>query len=147
MSDDSEVRNEVQAWLKKFNITCPISEQSFRIPGTMKSERVPCYIVPVVEMNRLYNAVCQQPVIVAVGNDLTISSLRPANQSWVKWDGNYEKKAYDVWVSGCDVVLGCWPNDGKMCATDDSGREWTPEQVLAVRVSDFQHRYPKPEFP
>lgn len=63
---------------------------------------------------------------------------------WFKWNGEYEKQSYDVWISGCDVVLGCWPNAGKMCATDGSGREWTKDQLLAVRVSEYQGRYPHP---
>lgn len=63
---------------------------------------------------------------------------------WTKWTGDYEKQAYDVWIKGVDIVLGCWPNAGRMVATDGSDREWTPEQVLAVRVSSYQGDFPKP---
>lgn len=63
---------------------------------------------------------------------------------WTEWDGTYEKQAYDVWVAGCDVVLGCWPGDGAMFATDGSGRSWKPGEALAVRVSAHQGRFPSP---
>lgn len=63
---------------------------------------------------------------------------------WVKWDGRYEKQHYDVWTSGFDVVLGCWPNAGWMNATDGSDRRWFPADCLAVRVSEFQGEPPEP---
>lgn len=64
--------------------------------------------------------------------------------AWMKWDGDYEKQAYDVWVAGCDVVLGCWPGDGAMYATDGTGRRWRPQETLAIRVSAYQGHYPAP---
>ena len=63
---------------------------------------------------------------------------------WLSWDGGYEKQSYDVWVKGCDVVVGCWPNAGFMSAVDGTGRKWKPTDVLAVRVSEYQGRFPKP---
>ena len=67
-------------------------------------------------------------------------------ERWFKWQGDYEKQSYDVWISGSDVVLGCWPSAGYMAATDGSGRQWLPGAVLAVRVSAYQGRFPKPKF-
>ena len=64
---------------------------------------------------------------------------------WMKWDGSHETQAYDVWVSGCDVVMGCWPGgDGAMFATDGTGRRWRPDEVLAIRVSGYQGSFPAP---
>jgi hypothetical protein len=57
---------------------------------------------------------------------------------WVKWDGNYIKQFYDVLVDKYNIVLHCWPNAGKMCAMDGSGRMFEPQNVLAVRLSEFQ---------
>lgn len=65
------------------------------------------------------------------------------NKEWHLWDGQYEKQAYDVWIQGtCNVVLACWPNAGRMCAVDGTGREWGPEDKIAVRASDFQGTFP-----
>lgn len=50
------------------------------------------------------------------------------------WDGQYDKTWYDVLLPDGSVVERCWPNAGKMVATDGSGREWEPGPI-AVRVS------------
>lgn len=87
--------------------------------------------------------VCSHSTVVA-HTDRCVDCGEPARppSGWFKWTGDYEKQCYDVWVKGCDVVLGCWPNAGFMCTTDGSGRQWSPSEVIAVRVSDFQGRYP-----
>lgn len=61
---------------------------------------------------------------------------------WRKWDGEYEKQSYDVWTDRHNVVMGCWPNAGRMVATDGSGRQWRPADCIAVRVSQFQGEPP-----
>ena len=87
----------------------------------------------------------RQAKIAELGQDnkKLLAVLSGVTRGWQFWDGSYEKQSYDVWVKGGDVVLGCWPNAGKMAAVDGSGRSWTPDAVLAVRVSEFQGRFPR----
>lgn len=43
------------------------------------------------------------------------------------WDGTkdyYEKRFYDVRLPDGTIVEKCWPNAGRMVATDGSGRKW-----------------------
>jgi hypothetical protein len=64
-------------------------------------------------------------------------------QGWIVWNGEYEKQHYDVRYEACKVQLHCWPNAGRMVATDGSGKEWFPGAGVAIRVSDYQGRYPE----
>ncbi len=74
--------------------------------------------------------------VYALGRQSAVSERR----EWLLWDGAYDKKFYDVWLGKGDVVIHCWPNAGKMCATDGSGREWSfsAEAPIAVRESEWQ---------
>lgn len=50
-------------------------------------------------------------------------------------DFDYEKIHYDVLLESGDIINECWPNAGKMCATDGSGRKWDYQDRIKVRPS------------
>jgi hypothetical protein len=41
------------------------------------------------------------------------------------WDGEYEKQHYVLTTPIGEEVV-CWPNAGRMCSSDGSGRQWWP---------------------
>jgi hypothetical protein len=57
------------------------------------------------------------------------------------WDGDYDKKHYDVVLHTGELVYLCWPNAGKMMEVEygvpgvDGGRVFEPAEVRYVRVS------------
>ncbi len=48
---------------------------------------------------------------------------------------DYEKDPYDVQLADGTIVKWCWPNAGKMCAMDGSGRTWDHTSGIKVRLS------------
>lgn len=48
---------------------------------------------------------------------------------WDAFTNDYQKRFYDVKI-GDEIVPDCWPNAGKICATDGSGREWGTGECL-----------------
>lgn len=58
---------------------------------------------------------------------------------WKPFDGEYDKKGYDVLLPDGTEVLWCWPNAGFMNATDGSGRMWGPGECQ-IRESICDHR-------
>jgi hypothetical protein len=46
---------------------------------------------------------------------------------------DYEKDFYEVLLPDGTIVPQCWPNDGKMNATDCSGRSWDWNSGVKVR--------------
>jgi hypothetical protein len=54
---------------------------------------------------------------------------------WRKWNGNYQKCFYDIQTTWGKTHIGCWPNAGKMNATDGTGQSWKPHQVALIRRS------------
>ena len=119
----------------------PISKPTYQgFPRVLKDKDLPNHPEP---MSYCWSDL-EKRAILKWANNLIRKDLPTG---WQNWNGDYEKQSYDVWVKGCDVVMGCWPNAGKMVAVDGSNRSWTPEEVLAVRVSDFQGKFPKPPTP
>ncbi len=57
---------------------------------------------------------------------------------FVPFDGDYEKEFYDVRLADGEIVLACWPNAGKMCATNGSSRTWTAEDNIEIRISEAE---------
>ena len=54
---------------------------------------------------------------------------------WRKWHGNYQKIFSDIRVNNGPTVIGCWPNAGKMNATDGTGRSWPKHRIALIRRS------------
>lgn len=52
------------------------------------------------------------------------------------WNGDYIKTTYLALIDGKKVA--CWPNAGKMCACDGTGRSWRPEDNIQVRKCTFE---------
>ncbi len=57
-----------------------------------------------------------------------------SNDTFELWTGDYDKVFYDV-LKGTELVKHCWPNDGKLTATDGTGRVFIPEDNVKVRKS------------
>lgn len=57
------------------------------------------------------------------------------DNNFIPWNGNTPKKHYDVKTSDGELIIECWPNAGKMCATDGSNRKWLPEDDILIRES------------
>lgn len=55
---------------------------------------------------------------------------------WKEFDGDYDKKFYDVKTSDGKIIKECWPNAGNMHSTDGSGRSWTEKDNITIRKSD-----------
>ena len=51
------------------------------------------------------------------------------------WNGEYEKKFYDVKTASGKIYKHCWPNAGKMNATDGTETSWTKSDCILVRIS------------
>lgn len=56
-------------------------------------------------------------------------------REFTPWNGDYRKTTYLARINGKEVP--CWPNAGKMCSIDGSGREWGPEDGIEVRVCTY----------
>jgi len=52
-----------------------------------------------------------------------------------RWTGAYRKEFYEVRLKSGDIIE-CWPNAGRMVALDGSGREFKPEDKVAVRLKE-----------
>jgi len=52
---------------------------------------------------------------------------------FMDWDGEYDKVFYDVQLANKDVIVKCWPNYDRMCATDGSGRKWSVVDNIKIR--------------
>ena len=66
---------------------------------------------------------------------------------WRQFDpAKYWKKFYDVRTPDGDVVGQCWPNAGRMMATDGSGRMWTACEIRlsAIHPGDGKPQSPEP---
>lgn len=50
-------------------------------------------------------------------------------------DYDYIKKFYDVLLPSGQIIKHCWPNAGKMIATDTTGRIWSVEDNIKVKLS------------
>jgi len=63
-----------------------------------------------------------------------------------QWNGEYEKVYYDIKV-GDEIIEKCWPNAGKMNASDGSGRSWKKDDNISIRETQFpwfKEGYEKP---
>lgn len=56
-------------------------------------------------------------------------------QEFAPWDGDYDKRFYDVRLPCGEIIKACWPNAGKMSAYDGSSRSWFAESNIEVRVT------------
>lgn len=57
--------------------------------------------------------------------------------TWHKFTGRYIKKIYQVRMPDGYAILA-WPNAGKMFAMDGSGKQYTVEDNIEVRIAPYQ---------
>jgi hypothetical protein len=53
-----------------------------------------------------------------------MSVLSKWPRPWRKYTGSYQKIEYDVLLKNGKIIPNCWPNAGKLNATDGSGRRY-----------------------
>lgn len=78
-------------------------------------------------------------LLLRLGSKPKSECLENTNGEADKWraflgDGDYDKEWYDVRLPDGQIVKHCWPNAGRMNATDGSGQEWGAGQC-EVRLS------------
>lgn len=57
-----------------------------------------------------------------------------------RWDGDYEKQHYLVRLKTGEEVV-CWPNAGRMHASDRSGRDFWPSDGIDVRPISLKEAF------
>lgn len=59
----------------------------------------------------------------------------PGSGKWIPWNGAYEKRTYIVKDKN-GLLWECWPNAGKMCAVDGSGKEFPFHDKIQIWSSE-----------